>query len=217
MNKAQLDILQAAIDAEAANPSIAVTEHHIAERVNFNLHEIRANLRLMERRSCVQLQNLSTFNHEAVWVKVTPEGYMALQGRNEFLNSTDPTGVRIENLLQVENAHNSQFQQGTHNSTQNFFVDNATKTQLNDLLAQIKSLASNLEFDQETQDDLQSDIQTVEAQLSNSKPKNAILKSAFTSISSILKGSVEKAISAEMASHIPSVLHRIQEFVQSVN
>lgn len=217
MDKAQLDILQAAIDAEETNPSIAVTEHHIAERVALNLHEIRANLRLMQRQNCVQLQNLSTFNHGAVWVKITPEGHMALQGKNEFLNNTDSTGIRIENLLQVENAHNSQFQQGTHNSTQNLFVDSTTKGQLNELLAEIRVLASNLELDQETHDDLQSDIQTVEAQLSNSKPKNTILQSAFMSISSILKGSVEKAISTEIASHIPSVLHRIYEFIQSVN
>ena len=86
MNKTQLDILQAAIDAEETSPSIAITEHHIAERAALSLHEIRANLRLMERRNCVQLQDLSTFNREAVWVKITPEGYMALQGRNEFLN-----------------------------------------------------------------------------------------------------------------------------------
>ncbi|NJL39765.1 MAG: hypothetical protein HC833_00765 [Leptolyngbyaceae cyanobacterium RM1_406_9] len=217
VDKTQLGILQAAIDAEEANPSIAITEHHIAERVNLDLHEIRANLKLMERRNCVRLQDLSTHDGDAVWVKIMPEGHMALRGRNEFLNNTAPTGIRIKNLLQVENAHSSQFQQGTHNSTQNLFVDGTTKTQLNELLAEIKALASNLEFDQETQDDLQSDIQTVEAQLSNSKPKNTILKSAFLSISSILKGSVEKAISAEMASHIPSIIHRIHTFIQNVN
>jgi len=169
MNKVQLDILQAAIDAEETNPSTPVTEHHIAERVNLDLDEIRANLRLMERCNSVQLQNLGGFDGDAIWVKITSEGRMALRGRGEFLNHTDPTGFRIENLLQIENAHNSQIQQGTYNSTQNFFVDNTTKTQLNELLTEIKALANNLEFDQETKDDLQSDIRTVEAQLSNSK------------------------------------------------
>lgn len=217
MNQTELDILQATVDAEKAHPSIAITEHHVAEAVSLDLQEIRANLRMMERKGCVQLQNFSSFNNESVWVKITPEGHMALRERYEFLNNSDHSSVNIEYLLQVENAHNSQFQQGTHNSTQNLFADNTSKVQLSELLEEIKKLAANLELDTQVSADFQSDIQTVEAQLSNSKPKNTILKIGLASIASILKGSTEKALATEMASHIPSVIQRIHEFIQSVS
>lgn len=216
MNQTELDILQATVDAEKANPALTVTEHKIAAIVNLDVQEIRAYLRLMERKSCVHLQNISTHNNESVWVKMTPEGYMALRGRNEFSVDPNHSSVSIENLIKVENAHHSQFQQGTHDSTQNLFIDSTVKAQLTELLDQIKKLVINLEFDNQTKDDLESDIQTVEAQVSNSKPKKAILKVAFESIASILKGSVEKAISNELASHATSILQQIHERMNSL-
>ncbi|KAM3112801.1 hypothetical protein [Phormidesmis sp. 146-33] len=214
MNKIELDILQAVVDEQKVNPSIAVTEYQIAERVELDLQEIRANLNLLKRQGCVQLEDLGSHSGEAVWAKITPEGSMALQGRNEFL--TKEIGISIGNLIQVEKACNSQFQQGTHNSTQSLFVDNTSKAALSELLNDIKKLVNSLELDAQTKDELQSDIQTLEAQASNPKPKKAIFKAVFASIASILKGATEKAISTELASHAPSVLQRIHEFLQNM-
>lgn len=215
MNKIELDILQAVVDEQKVNPSIAVTEHPIAERVELGLQEVRANLNLLERKGCVQLDNISSQLDEAVWVKITPEGSMALQGRDEFLVKEN-LGISIENLIQVEKAYNSQFQQGTHKSTQNLYVDSTSKIALDGLLKDIKELANNLRLDAHTEDELQSDIQTIEVQASSSKPKKAILEVALKSVASILKGSVEKAVSSELTLHAPNVLHRLQEFIQNL-
>lgn len=214
LNEVQTAILRAVIDAEKEYPSIAITEHHVFEKIGLGLQEIRANLRFMERMGCVKLENLNSSESEAVWVKITPEGYMALQGQNEFLIDTKNSGVNIENLMQVGTAHNSQLQQGTQGSVQNLSIDSTSKVALDALLKDIKELASNLNLDAQVQEELQSDIQTIEVQASSSKPKKTILKVALESVASIIKGSVEKAISSELALHAPTVLQQIQEYIQ---
>lgn len=106
------------------------------------------------------------------------------------------------NFIQIGNMANSQIQQATHSSIQTSTIDTYEKTQVENLLSEIKSALKSMNINHQTQKDLFGEIATIEGQLKISNPKKSIIKESLTSVRTIL----EQTGAAVLATQIASML-----------
>jgi len=209
LNPTQLKILKAVVDVQAAIQPIDITEHDIAEALQLDPQEVLANIRHLEKIGAVTLKKVGSQGVEAWWVKITPEGRMALRGNEDFLENKAKSGSNTANVYGSGN----QIQLGTNRSTQNLMMTKGEEDILS-VLSEIKKHSGELCLDPQAESDLVGDIETVEAlsKLPNSRP--AVLRSALDLIKGILEkisiGTVVKLV----ADKVPSWIERISNFLQ---
>jgi hypothetical protein len=110
------------------------------------------------------------------------------------------------NIINVQNMIGSQIQQGTDKSEQNGSFQINNKTSINEFIKQIKSELPNLDLSSEDKSEINSDIQTIESQISSSRPKKTILKESLLSIQRILEGVGSNVIATKLLEGIPVLL-----------
>lgn len=108
----------------------------------------------------------------------------------------------IINIIQIGSMVNSQIQQATHSSSQTLTIGTLERTQVENLLSEIKSALKSINIDHQTQKDLNGEIATIEGQLKTSNPKKSIIKESLTSVRTIL----EQTGAAVLAAKITSLL-----------
>lgn len=218
------NILQAVIEIEKLYPTVHA--HEISHRLSLDLDEVCAYLEHLQLLGCVKLNKQNFIGEgECVFVEMTSIGRMALQGRNEFLYKSSEPSITIGNIenigssIRANNIHSSQFQLGSYNSTQSLSTNSLNKDEIREILKEAKQLIAYC--DQPIGDDLQSDIQTIEAQLSKSEPKKNILATSLESvkegISSIIKKSAEKMISDVVIYQAHSMLQKIHDVLHNLS
>lgn len=92
------------------------------------------------------------------------------------------------NIINVSSMTNSVIQQGNTNSSQTVTFNNSHIPELKEFTNELRSILNSLQLSVDRQNELLSEIQTLEIQLESPKPKNNILKEALKSIQGILTG-----------------------------
>ncbi|MFA6788976.1 MAG: hypothetical protein WC149_02905 [Arcobacteraceae bacterium] len=109
------------------------------------------------------------------------------------------------NNTTIETMNNSQLQQGTTNSTQNGTFTANDKDLLVSFIKELKSELKKLNLNSDVESEINSDIATIETQLSSSRPKKNILKESLLSVKNILEGSMSNIIASQLLEKIPDL------------
>lgn len=107
------------------------------------------------------------------------------------------------NFIQIESMSNSQIQQATNSSIQTSTISFAyDKTQVENLLSEIKTVLKSMNVDHQTQKDLNGKIATIEGQLITSNPKKSItiIKESLKTVRTILEQTGASLLAAKIAS-----------------
>ena len=89
--------------------------------------------------------------------------------------------------INVENMTGSQIQAGTSNSSQSM-TSTINIQQINDFVKQLEESLPDLALDDDTAQEVSSEIATIKAQVSSPKPKEGIIKSSLGTIKRVLEG-----------------------------
>ena len=100
------------------------------------------------------------------------------------------------NIIHVEHMIGSQIQQGTNQSYQSFSYSLNDFDSIIKFVSDLKSKLTELKFDTESQEEIESDITTIESQIKSPHPKSGIIKECLISMRTIL----ERAASTVIAS-----------------
>lgn len=126
---------------------------------------------------------------------------MALSNPNEPTHYFPPV-----NIISVGQMINSQIQQASHGATQVAITDEIKQEQLKELLQSLKESVDQLELEPQQESDLHAEIQTIDAQMSSSNPKNTVITECLGSIRKILEGATGSAIASGMLTKIVALL-----------
>lgn len=113
------------------------------------------------------------------------------------------------NIIHVQNMENSQIQQGSNSSTQTMTVD---RSQVNDLEGFVKLCREKLpeiNLSDDDQSEIESDLSTLESQMSSSRPKQGIIKESLGSIKRILEGATGSIAAHQVITALPALLASI--------
>jgi hypothetical protein len=92
------------------------------------------------------------------------------------------------NLMYVEQAWNSQIQQGTSESTQSMQFTTTDLQSLTEFIKKLGDAVAKLNLGSDDEKQAKAEIATVEAQASSTRPNRVILRESLTSLRRILEG-----------------------------
>jgi hypothetical protein len=124
------------------------------------------------------------------------------EGRHERFHPEEAPA----NEIHIENAVNTQIQQGSHGSSQEMTVSDQTVGELHAFVGELRGALPDLGLPEADQEELRAQLTTVEAQLASRKTRWAVVKAALTDIQEVIKAAT--AIGAA-ASPILSTLGRL--------
>lgn len=106
------------------------------------------------------------------------------------------------NIISIGQMINSQIQQDSPKATQMVTIGEDKCEELKELLRSLKESIDKLGLEAQAKSDLQADIQTIEAQMSSSKPKLTIITKCVGSIRNILEGAAGNVLASLLLSKI---------------
>lgn len=104
------------------------------------------------------------------------------------------------NIIAVGQMKNSQIQQASPGAKQVTTIDESKYEQLKEFIQSLKESIEQLELEPQQKSDLQAEIQTMDAQMSSSKPKYTVITECLGSIRRILEGATGSAIASGLLS-----------------
>jgi hypothetical protein len=113
-----------------------------------------------------------------------------------------PTNIIIGQMI------NSQIQQASPKATQVGTVNEDRYEELKEVIQSLKESIDKLDLESQDKSDIQAEIQTIEAQISSSKPKVTIITECLGSIRRILEGVASNTLAASLLSKIAALLGR---------
>jgi len=114
------------------------------------------------------------------------------------------------NLISIGQMINSQIQQSGAASTQVITADSQIYNQIKQLLEDLKKNLDKLDLSTIYLKDIQADMQSIEAQLSSSKPKASVIKECLNSIKRILENVAGSTIAQTILMQIIPVLGNLK-------
>lgn len=102
------------------------------------------------------------------------------------------------NIINIENMTGSQIQQGTIQSSQTNQYTNFCSVTLEDFLTELKAKKCDLYLTADDENELDSEIKTIEVQSNSVRPKQNIINESLQTIRSILEGTVASIIASEL-------------------
>ena len=121
-------------------------------------------------------------------------------------HSDRPTEHFPVNIIHIGQVSNSQIQQGTVGSTQSGAFGSLDLAALTELIRELKSLLPQFGLTGDDQAEVQSDITTIETQLSSPRPKETIIKEALRSIKNIAEGAAGGLAASGIVAGIANLL-----------
>ena len=114
------------------------------------------------------------------------------------------------NIINIQHMEGSQLQQGTISSNQigSFQLQNTNN--IDKFLKALKEVLPSLNLEEEDTSEINSDITTIEAQLSSSRPKNGFIKECLMSIQRILENTGGAVLAQPFITQIPALLNSFQ-------
>lgn len=110
------------------------------------------------------------------------------------------------NIINIHHMEGSQIQQGVVGSTQTGSFEFKNRDNIANFLELLKAKLPELHLNQTDESELKSDVSTLEAQLSSSRPKPSIVKECLLSIQRILEGVASEVIAQQLLPYMPALL-----------
>lgn len=110
------------------------------------------------------------------------------------------------NIINIETMTNSTLQQGTTNSTINFTYNTQTAVDIEKIVSQLNDIKDSLNLSNELQNELISELQTIEIQKKSSKPKSIIITESLKSIRTILESVAGNAMTPVIIGQISKLI-----------
>jgi hypothetical protein len=111
----------------------------------------------------------------------------------------------IINYIAIDKMINSQIQQGTNNSKQQQ-ISSDNFSEITQILNSIQKNIKNLTLDQEAQDELLSEVSTINVQIKSPKPKIKIIEICLQTIRTILEKVAISIIAGELINQINQII-----------
>jgi len=121
-------------------------------------------------------------------------------------NPDTPTYHPPVNIINIGQANNSQFQQGSPEAIQVVNIGEDRYEELKEIIQSLKDSIDQLGLEQQQKDDLEAEIQTIDAQMSSSKPKAAIITECLGSIRRIIEGAAGSVLASSLLGKIGDFL-----------
>ena len=115
-----------------------------------------------------------------------------------------------KNIIIIHEMKNSQIQLDSPHATQIQTSDKELVDKLKDLLSFIESNYSQLKLLGEKEQEFQSDVKTIEVQISSPKPERSILKESLASVRTILEGATGQIIAMQILDKLPVIEKMLQ-------
>jgi hypothetical protein len=109
-------------------------------------------------------------------------------------------------IIHVGQMINSQIQQSSPGGIQSITFPQEKHNDLKKVLTELKESIDQLNLKDQQCSDLRAEMQTIEAQMTSSKPKSVIITESLGSIRRILEGAVGSAIASSLLSKILALL-----------
>jgi len=137
-------------------------------------------------------------------IRILHKGVRAVWGDlpNSDRSTDHPSSQNITSIGQVIN---SQIQIGSPEATQVATFNENKYEELKEVIQSLKESIDQLGIDQQQKSKLQADIRTIEAQMSSSKPKAAIITERLGSIKRVLEGVAGSALASGLLNEIASL------------
>lgn len=110
------------------------------------------------------------------------------------------------NYIHVEHMIGSQIQQGTDQSYQSFSYSLNDFDSIIKFVSDLKIKLTELKFDTESQEEIESDITTIESQIKSPHPKSGIIKECLISMRTILERAASTVISSVFIQQITPLI-----------
>jgi len=130
-----------------------------------------------------------------------------------FGNPDRPTQYfpAVINITSIGAMTDSQLQIDSPGATQVATFNENEYEELKEVIQSLKESIDQLGIDQQQKSELQADIQTIDAQMSSSKPKAAIITECLGSIKRILEGAAGSALASGLLSKIVALLEWVHD------
>lgn len=149
-------------------------------------------------------ENLLKFVSLGGGISITHWGVKEME--ESLLNPTEPTvHFPAVNIINIGHMENSQIQQGGIGNAQSY-VDNTDVEDLRKLISMIKDSSQRISFDKTNQQNLSSDLATIEAQLSSSQPKKNVIIECLKSIKTVFEGVASNIIAQGILTQLGVIL-----------
>jgi hypothetical protein len=110
------------------------------------------------------------------------------------------------NIISIGTMNNSTLQQATINSTIYFNVDDSNLSMIDGIISSIRAIQDSLQLSNEINQELWSELQTLEIQRKSPKPKSTIMTEALKSLRTILEGIAGNAMAPIIVSQITKLI-----------
>jgi hypothetical protein len=110
------------------------------------------------------------------------------------------------NIINIHHMENSQIQQNNISSTQESSWVISNNNDIRSFLEILKTKIHELNLSSDDELELNSEVATIESQLSSSRPKKGIIKETLLSIKKIIEGAAGGIVAGELLKYIPTLL-----------
>ncbi|MCK4348668.1 MAG: hypothetical protein KAW47_08635 [Thermoplasmatales archaeon] len=138
-------------------------------------------------------------------IAITHQGVIEVE--DALSNPEEPTQYFPPvNIINIHHMQNSQIQQGTVESTQSQHIELKTKNDIFEFVELVKSKLPDLSLNAEDMAEIEADINTVQSQISSSRPKKSILRECLSSMQRLLEGIAGSVVAQQLIPLIPPLI-----------
>lgn len=176
----------------------------------FNVYEIGKELgfdRNLIQNIVSYLKNEGLIEIRAIGgiISITHLGIQEIE--KAFSNPEKPTDYFPSlNVILIGQMAHSQIQQSSSKSIQIGIVDENRYSEIREIIRLLKENLDKLNLKIIDKADIQTEIQTIELQMSSSKPKSTIIKECLISIKRILENAIGSMVASDILSKIVALL-----------
>ena len=208
ITKLRFRVLKALYDISNVDVTSDVRSDVLAKRLGMDASMVMNVLRYFQGKGLVEIvpSRPSAVSFDLIRIKTNgiDEVETAQSGRETPIEHFSPNMVTIID----SSVTNSPIQQASPNSAQVVAMNENSLKVLRELIEEMNELHQEPSLKLEEKNDLQAEIQTIQGQLSSSKPKTKIITESITSARTILEGvSSTCAAAAPLMARISMWLH----------
>ena len=165
-------------------------QYEIGENLNFCKEEVDSITRYLKEEGLIK------YIADPDLIAITHYGVINVEEALTEPNKSTHYFPPAVNFIQIQNMHGSQIQQGTINSSQTMVTSVENINTLKEFIIKLKKELPEIQLKPDDYTEMESEIETIEAQLKSTRPKKNILKESAMTIKRILEGAVGSAIAA---------------------
>jgi DNA-binding MarR family transcriptional regulator len=208
LRRLRFRVLKALYDESNASVTEYVQSVKISKRLGIGEQIVMNVLRYFEGKELIEIVQHRPVGASFYLIRITTKGIdeveIAQSGKETPTEHFSPNIVIVGSHLV-----NSSIQQAT-SSTNVFAAVSDSQIELREIIEAIKELLNESSLRHEEKNDLEAEIQTIQGQLSSTKPKTKIITESITSVKTILEGvSSTLAAAAPIITKINMWLHGI--------